>query len=357
MDILIKQHMLNPYTWPKNGTAGVDMERVQWFHDQMEALAKLVDIAFAPDNQDAWPELISHDWAKIVVFGEHRCQAPEFINVVYEHEKEILLCERAPLMKNGRCCLYFDEHHLSYNGNFSCKEKWASILSLALTKEEQNAVTRYRDTMHGNTAGIETQQAPFVTRNALIAKLGIKRDKKLIYMPLQVDEDAVIRDKRLSPWIDSMQEFVDVVLKSWQYTSKEFVLLIKRHPYGEEVRVPKTERVFYLENEINANSLVEASDVVLSINSGSGMEALVFHKKLITLGKSFYSDKNINWEADSIRGLANLLNNISKSEPDGEAIDRFLYHFIFKCLYDFTDEKDFERWKRTYLTGLATGVQ
>ena len=346
MTILIKQHMLNPHNWK---TEKAD-PRSLWFQKQMKALSELKSLKFATNREQDWPALLQQEWEHIIIFGEHRCQAPEFINAVKNSGKDYLLCERAPLMKNGCNCLYFENQHLSYNGSFSDLSVWDNIMNSPLSPEKEQTIKSYREHLLGNSQGIEAQYSVFTSCSTIKRKLGIAANKKIIYMPLQVDEDAVIVDKKLSPWINSMQQFIDVVLQAFKSITDDYVLIIKKHPYGSTVSVPDQDNVYYLDNEVNANSLVQASDCLISVNSGSGTEALVFHKKIISLGKSFYSDKGINWEAHSPEELRRLLKNISNFTVEPNRIDRFLYEFIYNRIFDFTDIKDCIFWLENYFS-------
>ena len=345
MTILIKQHMLNPKTWKTD----ILDERTTWFRDQMYAVAKVKNIVFVSNKPESWIELIKQDWEHIIVFGEHRCQAPEFIHAVQSIGKKVLLCERAPLIKNRKSCLYFDNEHLSYNGYFSNHLKWDKIMEQALLPDESSTINNYRYKMHECSQGIELQKSLFINNKQIKKILGIDKHKKLIYMPLQVDDDAVISDKKLSPWINSMQEFVDAVMCIWHDVNDKYVLIIKKHPYGHHVTIPKCNNVYYIRDEVNANSLVQSADCIISINSGSGTEALVFYKPLISLGKSFYSNKGIQWEAGSQDELHSLLKRIPELQPCTKRIDRFLYELIFNRIYDLTDTHDRIRWINHYI--------
>ena len=104
----------------------------------------------------------------------------------------------------------------------------------------------------------------------------------------------------------------------------------------------------YIADEINANSLVQESDAIISMNSGSGTEGLVFYKPLISLGNSFYTGKNIVLEARNEDDLIECFKQIHTYQPNEDRIDVFLNYMINEFSYDLSSDEESKRLIRKF---------
>jgi capsular polysaccharide export protein len=113
----------------------------------------------------------------------------------------------------------------------------------------------------------------------------------VILCPLQVETDTQI--VLHSPQIRTMQELVDAVtagVAEFNRTApRKACVLFKIHPM--EARQPRIDGdAAFLINESNVPEiLARRCDLVVTINSTAGIEAIEHNKPVITLGNAFYS--------------------------------------------------------------------
>jgi capsular polysaccharide export protein len=113
----------------------------------------------------------------------------------------------------------------------------------------------------------------------------------VILCPLQVETDTQI--VLHSPWIRSMQDLVDHVAEAVaafnRQSIKKACVLFKVHPM-EQRRVTVTSPDAYLIHESTVTDILQRRcDLVVTINSTAGIEAIEKQLPVITLGDAFYS--------------------------------------------------------------------
>jgi surface carbohydrate biosynthesis protein len=147
-------------------------------------------------------------------------------------------------------------------------------------------------------------------REQTLLKLGIDHNKKIILFtsqPVTDEENFVL-----------LQEIFDEFSK----LSEDFHLIIKLHP-AEDGRlhknIAKNFKNYSIIQNIDIFEIINASDIVITYWSTTGLEAMVFGKPLIVLNLSGKPDKVDYVKEDAALGVYNK-NNLSKS--------------IMKCLDD-----------------------
>ncbi|WP_411827577.1 glycosyltransferase [Luteolibacter sp. AS25] len=130
--------------------------------------------------------------------------------------------------------------------------------------------------------------------------------KTVIFIPLQVQNDSNI--KLYSPEVANMTELINQAFKIFHGPDTAFVV----RPHPEEVNTKKfinhrgfAERVpkdldlsdvydVYIDSGGNLDTWLAAADLVCTINSTVGLEALLRGKKTSILGQGIYSGKNLS---------------------------------------------------------------
>jgi capsular polysaccharide biosynthesis protein len=90
--------------------------------------------------------------------------------------------------------------------------------------------------------------------------------------------------------------------------------------------------------------LVRRSSAVATISSTVGLEALLYEKPVLTLGRPFYSGYGVTLDADGAEGAREQATELLHLRPDGERIRRFLHAAMRRCypgapvLVDRSDE-------------------
>lgn len=148
--------------------------------------------------------------------------------------------------------------------------------------------------------------------------IDLKKFGKFVFVPLQVESDTQII-------INSKVNLIELIKTAADYAkSKNLKLIIKPHP------AERSNKIFeYIKNLINDNvavannntfELIENAEIVITINSTVGLEALILEKPVIFLGDTFYSKLN---EGRLRKYILNYLVNIdyfSNNEIDGNVI-------------------------------------
>ncbi|MFO6419939.1 hypothetical protein ACLBKS_07030 [Hylemonella sp. W303a] len=149
--------------------------------------------------------------------------------------------------------------------------------------------------------------------------------QRYIFIPFQVDSDTQI--VLFSPWLADMRALFDTLLElSGQFPQYQFVF--KEHPsskrdyrYLHDLLPP--ERGFFA-NEYATQELIEKAEAVITINSTVGIEALLFSKRVIVLGRAFYAIPDLTLAADNAEELKNAISRLQQFAPDEQLRRNFL---------------------------------
>lgn len=159
----------------------------------------------------------------------------------------------------------------------------------------------------------------------------INLNREYIFIPLQVNYDSQII--KFSPWINSMQEFFELINNIADKFKIDFIFKI--HPsdrvtdYSNLLKRAKN-NVYFATNP--TNELIKHSKAVITINSSVGIESLLFNKKVITLGKAFYNIDGIVKHANNEKELINILKNLENWQIDNKLIKNFLGYLYYEYL-------------------------
>ena len=108
-----------------------------------------------------------------------------------------------------------------------------------------------------------------------------------ILVTLQVDEDSNI--KLFSPFL-RLEEFVYFVINEIGKNSDDFLFKLRKHPKNNSMNLKKYLK--YKNVTISKNSLIDDfdwCDLVITLNSTTGIESIICDKPLLCFGNSFYS--------------------------------------------------------------------
>lgn len=166
---------------------------------------------------------------------------------------------------------------------------------------------------------------------------GTKEYKNFILIILQVPVDAQLIEH--SPYFKDFYSMLKSVLRS---TPKDIKLVIREHPlykgmYEDKIYdVLKNDTRCIIDNEKPLEELISHSSLCILNNSTVGIEALLLKKKVFTLGNSYYSNRNSGSYdfSGNIESLDDEILNALNSKLDINKVESFLYHFIFKYLFE-----------------------
>lgn len=252
-----------------------------------------------------------------------------------------VICERGALPDS----CFFDDSGFLANSKYYAPEFWDRPLS-ALEKTKLND---YSFVTLNSEKSLE-KQGKTATKFELKKKYNCL-DKKIILVPLQrPDDTAVLKFKRKL----SYPEYLKLV-EELATTLENYCILVKKHPLEDEISgIKSSENLKIVESDENINSLILASDVVLTYTSGSGLLGLLAKKRVITVGNAFYSNNQLVKNADSLDDIRVILDkNCEISEKESDSMDRFI-NYLINNYYSFgsfkTREVKFENGKRITAT-------
>ena len=133
--------------------------------------------------------------------------------------------------------------------------------------------------------------------------LNLPKDKKVAYIPLQLYDDANLL--QYSPYHTVEEVLMDILPP---LLKDDYVCIVKEHPRSvtrlgaryanlkARLYAMKNENVIWLTDQdktIPNSFLFQKSDVVVTVNSSTGFEALYYDKPLVVLGEAVYKIRDV----------------------------------------------------------------
>jgi len=185
-------------------------------------------------------------------------------------------------------------------------------------------------------------------------KKSISKNSLNIYFPLHVplDYSLTIRAPEYFDQLNLVDELLGVT------SEKEYNIYIKEHPAaigGFSSSIIKNminkhgNRFSILHPSVNTYDIIDKMDLVITINSKSGAEALANFNKVICLGDSFYS----NSEVINCKSLSHLNDAIIKSKnldiDKKKIIDFFseIYSYSYNLELYLNEKENIKRFAKT----------
>jgi hypothetical protein len=152
---------------------------------------------------------------------------------------------------------------------------------------------------------------------------------KYIYFPLHVEGDFQLTN--IAPHCKYQDYLINLIADALPYG---YELYIKEHParignigFKRLRRILRTERVILISPFVNSHELIENSAAVISVNSTTGFEALLYSKPVITLGECFYRNHGLTIDVEGFNQIPEALRTALSSDykVDLDKLYRFLY--------------------------------
>lgn len=167
-----------------------------------------------------------------------------------------------------------------------------------------------------------------------------------IFVPFQVDLDSQLLIN--SPHLKNMRDFYQLLLQLAQ-AHPALTFVIKEHPSC----LLSYRDLHHLQTNIrfsgeNTEQLIRKARAILTINSSVGMEAIIFHKPVITLGKAFYNIPGLVLQAETLNQISNCIESIyfGQWQPDKVLIAAFIgflqSHYLVPVAWRRADENHFK---------------
>ena len=137
-------------------------------------------------------------------------------------------------------------------------------------------------------------------------------DETYFYFPLHRSGDAQILLR--APQYYNQFQLIETISK---HLPIKYELYVKQHPHGEGefkisqlIKIRKLDNVKLIHTKTNTHDVLKNSEGVITINSNTGLEAIIHKKPVIVLGNVYY---DIFDHFEKVRDFYKLPNAIKKS--------------------------------------------
>jgi len=158
-------------------------------------------------------------------------------------------------------------------------------------------------------------------------------DRPFVYFPLHVTDDYKI--KRIVPHCVDQASLVEQVADA---LPQRYDLVLKEHPMSlgrNSIRLLRRLRsrpnVRLVAPYTSTHELIARSEAVAVIGSTVGLEALLYDKPVLTLGRPYYSGFGVTLDVDSLAEIRERVPELLRFRPDPERIRRFLHLCMRSC--------------------------
>lgn len=168
----------------------------------------------------------------------------------------------------------------------------------------------------------------FIVSKWLYQKL--PRNKKYIFYPLHylAESQVTVRSNNI------IDQIILIKLISLNIPS-DYCLLIKEHPKAEGeiglndlVTIRNLQNVCLVKPEITSHDLIKLSNIIITVNSTVGFEAILYQRPVITFGKGIYMDQGVTLDIKALKDLPFLLEKAKNFHLKYENIAVFVKNLI-----------------------------
>ena len=218
---------------------------------------------------------------------------------------------------------FFDPNGFNADSASYAPAAWDHPLSL---EDKADALDLIRDLRTSESTLEDNGPRKMPERLREIFGLG---QQKVLFVPLQRPSDTVMR--YFSNPVGGMDNFTDwVSYIAENVDPAEWAIVIKKHPLEQDI--PPISNVFVAPADTHIYDLIELSEKVLLVNSGTGVLAMAFEKPVIYCGTPFYQAAGVNYQANSAEEALQLVQG--KLSFDTDRAHRFLHH-LWRRIYSF----------------------
>lgn len=223
----------------------------------------------------------------------------------------------------GTVCLDMNDFlHLSSSYD---KNNW----DVKLNRRENKDIKKYMKDFVEDTCSLEAQQGGFVSKKTFYNELDLSQNTIKVFVALQVHEDTTVL--LWCDWVKSMQNFMNIITElGYKMDNVEF--LVKNNPVETKLMVEN--QGIKIVDKYHYKDCIKYSDVVVTINSSVGLQAMMWEKPVITVGGCYYSFEGINQQAKNEEDIIDFITNPTK--PDMNLVKRFLHYLKNKLYIDCT---------------------
>ncbi|HEY3188373.1 MAG TPA: hypothetical protein VGJ70_12925 [Solirubrobacteraceae bacterium] len=179
--------------------------------------------------------------------------------------------------------------------------------------------------------GYARERTRAVAARALYAP--VRADRPFAYFPLHVTDDYKI--KRVIPHcVDQasiIEQVADALPQGYDLVLKEHPMSVGRNSLAMLRRLARIPNVRLVDPYTSSHDLMLQAQAVVVISSTVGLEALMYDKPVLTLGRPFYAGAGVTMDLDSFAGIREAVPAVLRWRPDHERILRFLHAAMRRC--------------------------
>ena len=304
-----REEIINP-----NSLEFISIDRI---HPYIKKLKDYLNIEFVnnlTELKESKKPIIIWNSASHVKLPRHSWKQ-KLMNYCREKNRIIYNVERGALPNT----IFLDYNGFLYDSASYNSNRW----NFSLNEKEKKEITKYINDFISNEDTLEKQNNNFVTKSQFNQELNISSDVTKVFVPLQVKDDTVVL--LWSDWVISMNNFKQII-EHISKTMNNVIFLVKNHPVEVE-KMLESDNIRIVDN-YHYKDCIKYSDVVLTINSGIGLQSMMWKKPVIITGNAFYQHDSINRKANNIMEIKNLILNPKK--PNWKSVRRFIHYLRFK---------------------------
>jgi capsular polysaccharide biosynthesis protein len=235
--------------------------------------------------------------------------------------------------------LVLDPQGVNYDSHIA-GAGWDSVVAPTPTPAEIQRVREYCTALT-RTGRTIVASGRDVSSEKLRSVLSIPTGNRIVLLPLQIESDTNIL--RHSPLYGTMPDIIRDVGAA-AAGCDGVTLIVKPHPEDRnrmvELRSLCTTQMRIAEG-LSLRSLLDIADVVTTVNSTVGLEALTTRKPVVVLGNAIYGEKGFTWDVKVRRDLQERVEAAMHAAESGEFNEpefvRFLVYLLKNCLFSLTD--------------------
>ncbi len=189
-----------------------------------------------------------------------------------------------------------------------------------LSAQDRSNTLNYINNYITNPRYLENQSQQ-IGKDNLRYKLGLSKNTKIIFVPLQSRSDVTVN--MFCGNIKSFDNFITLVNEVAKKLPHNYRMLVKKHPLS--LANENISNIISVDN-YNIDDLIDISDYILLMNSGAGVLGILKNKKVICTSQAFYNHHGICISASSSNDILKIIDN--GFNPDSEKQLRFISYLI-----------------------------
>ena len=210
----------------------------------------------------------------------------------------------------------------------------SSYWDISLNSSQKTKITKWIEKFISDKETLEPQSMKRISKEEFFKKYNLKNEDKIVFIPLQVVDDTVTL--MWCNWVESVENFYNII-NQLATDCPDIKFLVKNHP----VQLARGDRYFssdkanvIIVDDTHYKDCIAYSNAVITINSGIGLQAMIWKKPVLIIGKSFYSFDEINQKINSYDELKNIIQTNQYKQPNAEKIYRFFYYLKYNYYSD-----------------------